>query len=238
MSDLIRIVSHQILAVRDKGDLSVRADLDSHADTTCIGQHSAIIGTTYKTVRVTPFLKSFGTVSKVQMVNAALAYDDPQSGETKILIFYQVLHFKEMTNHLLSPMQMHMNELTVNETPKFLSEKPDRKTHAIIVDDLLVPLEINGVISYFPVREPTADELESCDRYEITAQEPALEPHSDRLGEEESLKSHYDGLINYGNDRKIFAIELDPTYSFDHQVSAVRASKSTSTIDPQVLAQY
>ena len=81
------------------GDGFARAELDSHADTTCIGMHSLIIGTTYKTVRVTPFLASLGSVNRVPIVTAALAYDDPRSGATIVLILHQVLYFKEMQNH-------------------------------------------------------------------------------------------------------------------------------------------
>lgn len=234
MDDLIRIVNHSISAVNANDDESTRAELDSHADTTCVGRSAMIIGTTYKTVRVTPFLESLGSVSRVPVVNAAMAYDDPRSGKTKVLILHQVLHFREMENHLLSPMQMRMNDVTVNETPKFLMAKPDETDHAIITGDLLIPLELNGVISYFPVRTPTQEELDTCDRYELTAIDPVWEPHSDSLADEESLISHVDGSINHAYKRQIFAVELDPTYT----ISSLLASKSQSSIDPQVLAKY
>ena len=91
MDDLVRIVEHQISSMNESDDdVTARAELDSHADTTCIENRSTIIGTTYKTVRVSPFLESLGSVNRVPVVNAALAYDDSRSGETVILIFHQV----------------------------------------------------------------------------------------------------------------------------------------------------
>jgi hypothetical protein len=240
MDDLVRIVEHQISAMDESDDdVTARAELDSHADTTCIGNQSMIIGTTYKTVRVTPFLESLGSVHRVPVVNAALAYDDPRSGETMILIFHQVLYFKEMFHHLLSPMQMRMNDLVVNETPKFLTETPDEKDHAIIVGELLIPLELKGVISYFPVRKPTVDELETCVRVEMTAQAPAWHPHSEALAEEESLVAHSDGSINHQYERRIFSVELDPSHVFpSYDTVALLSSKSQSSINPQVLAKF
>jgi hypothetical protein len=57
-------------------------ELDSHADTCCVGSGVLIVNETNKRVKVTPFLESLGSVSRVPVVSAALAYDDPRNGET------------------------------------------------------------------------------------------------------------------------------------------------------------
>jgi hypothetical protein len=54
-----------------------RVDLDSHANTCCVGSGVLIVNQTDRTARVSPFLKSLGSVSKVPIVSAAIAYDHP-----------------------------------------------------------------------------------------------------------------------------------------------------------------
>ncbi len=66
--------------------------LDSHADTCCFGQGALIIAAHEKTVDITPFDPSLGLVNKVPIVDIALAYDHPDTGELVILTFNQVPH--------------------------------------------------------------------------------------------------------------------------------------------------
>ena len=66
-------------------------------------------------------------------------------------------------------MQMRLNDILINENPKFVSVKPDEQSHAIIAEDLLIPLELDGVTSYFPARRPTQHEYDSCKRIELTS---------------------------------------------------------------------
>ena len=56
-------------------------------------------------VTASPFVKSLGTIKKVLIVSATVAYDDPRSGKISILIIHQALHFPEMQRCLLCPMQ-------------------------------------------------------------------------------------------------------------------------------------
>jgi hypothetical protein len=74
---------------------SFRVELDSHADTCCVGYDVLIVNTTERTARVTPFLKSLGSVSKVPIVTAAIAYDEMKTGEVTVLLMHQALYFKE-----------------------------------------------------------------------------------------------------------------------------------------------
>jgi hypothetical protein len=116
------------------GELDFRVDMDSHADTCCVGGGVLIVYTTERTARVTPFLKSPGSVTKVPIVTAAVAYDDPHTGEVFILLIHQALYFPEMTNCLLCPMQLRLNDVELNERPKFLTGTPTEKDHAIVLE--------------------------------------------------------------------------------------------------------
>jgi hypothetical protein len=77
----------------------------------------------------------------------------------------------QLDHHLLCPMQCCVNDVTVNNVPKFLTCFPADNMHTLVVqnpdDDsttLSFPLHLQGVTSYLPVLKPTADEWESGDR--------------------------------------------------------------------------
>jgi len=166
-----------------------RMELDSHADTCCIGKYAEVLYTDInKVMTVQPFLESLGNAKNVPVVTAAVAYDDPDTGRVWILIVHQALYFPEMKHHLLCPMQLRMNDVSVNERPKFLTTKPTAEDHAIISADgeLVIPLDISGVSSYFPVRCPTKAELHDCTHIELTSPTPEWQPHDVVFAEEES----------------------------------------------------
>jgi hypothetical protein len=99
-----------------------RVQLDSHADTCCVGYDVLIVNTMEETARVTPFLKSIGSVSKVPTVTAAIAYNDMKTGEVTVLLIHQGLYFKENNNCLLCSIQARMNDVKLKEQLKFLTE--------------------------------------------------------------------------------------------------------------------
>ena len=59
-------------------------------------------------------------------------------------------------------MQACVNDVIINEIPKFLASNPTNETHSIIVTDpddpsqrVIFPLSIRGVTTYFPTRPIT-----------------------------------------------------------------------------------
>ena len=65
-------------------------------------------------------------------------------------------------------MQARVNDVIVNETPRFLSSEPNGETHAIIVtnpdnsDAVILTLDFNGgVVSCLSVFEVAMEELKS-----------------------------------------------------------------------------
>ena len=184
----------------------MNTELDSHADTCCVGANVHILGQTHKTVNVTPFLQKLGTIKRAPIVDAAVAYDDPKSGETYILVINQAIHIPEMTHNLLCPMQCRMNDVLIDEVPKFLAPQPSDTTHSIHFkrNHLIIPLELDGVISYFPSRKPTPHELHECRRITLTSSNPEWNPHDKFFAEQESIMLDLDGTLleRYVTNRK------------------------------------
>ena len=124
------------------------------------------------------------TVKNMKTVSGALAYDDQVTGKTTILVVHQVIHVPTMECNLLCPMQVWMNDVKVDETPKFLTESPTNITHEISGKDgdsiqVTIPLSLRGVTSYFPTRKPTDEEFNSCPRCVLTYEAPIWDPHSE-----------------------------------------------------------
>ena len=79
-----------------------------------------------------------------------------------------VIHINGLENHLLCPMQCHLNGVHISEVFKFLAESPNVTTHAILLRDpfdaahpLSILPQLSGVTSYFDVYSMSIAEYES-----------------------------------------------------------------------------
>jgi hypothetical protein len=165
------------------------ADLDSHADASVIGKNALIMHVLEKRVNVTGVDPLQGKVKDLNLVSAALACDCPTTGETIILMTHQAVHIPTMEIDLLCPMQMRVNDVELQECPKFMEEWPSDMSHALHIaqhgDELCVLFGIRGVTSYFPTCKPTAVELADCRTFDLTSEEPEWDPSSSAFQEQE-----------------------------------------------------
>ncbi len=169
----------------DQGVSEHRTELDSHADQCCVGDYAVVL---YewpdRTVEITPFLDTLGCVESAPIVTALLAYDDPSTGQAKLLVLHQAILIKGLKHNLVCPMQLRHSGITVNERPKHCTSIPTQEDHAIVFEDenYLISLQLDGVTSYFPTRTPTRTEVEDYqdggDFRELTTNSPEWDPHS------------------------------------------------------------
>jgi hypothetical protein len=132
-------------------------ELDSHADTVCVGANCRIIEYKQEMVNVEPYHPQYKAMQDVAIVQAASAYDDPETGTTYILIFNQALDFTQsLPLTLVNPNQMRMNGLIVDDVPKHLSQNPDT-SHSIYIPehDLRIKLGLIGCCHSSSVRVST-----------------------------------------------------------------------------------
>ena len=122
--------------------------------------------------------------TSLRTVSAAVAYDHPDTGETLILLVNQAIEVPHMGHNLLSTMQLRLNDVIVNDVPKFLTDKPTEETHTIILkggeeleDHLIIPLNVDGVTSTFPTRKPTEYEIATCRRFDLSDPDKIYNPH-------------------------------------------------------------
>jgi hypothetical protein len=131
----------------------------------------------------------------VPIVSAALAYDCPISYQTFILIFHHALYLPDLKSHLICPNQLRINGIRVNDCPLQFMQPSERKmnSHSIEVSQILIPLSLRGVISYFEVRCPTETEMEDPSRYpHIEMTSPSIwRPYDDELSNDEVKLNRY-----------------------------------------------
>jgi hypothetical protein len=168
-----------------------RSDLDSHADFCVYGKEVLGFNDFDREVRVTGWDPE-GETQSLRIVSAALGYTIPDSGETVIAIVHQSILSHTLNHNLLSTIQLRLHYFSVNETHRFKSLNPTNISHSISVrgenvDDILViPLDLNGVVSCFPAFKPYQHEFETCDRYELMYETPEYDPSSKTFHDQEA----------------------------------------------------
>jgi hypothetical protein len=78
------------------------------------------------------------------------------------LIINQAIHIPHLDHHLLCPLQCHVNDVTINNLPKFLVANPTDQMHALTINYpikslqlVILPLTLRGVTSLLNVRTVT-----------------------------------------------------------------------------------
>lgn len=210
--------------VEHNEDIETTTELDSHADQCVVGSNCLVTHDFETPVRVTGYDK--GKSKTYRTISAALAYDDPMTGEVIILVINQAIFIPTIKHNLLCPMQLRLNDIEVDEKPKFLTDAPTEKTHAISIPSLdqdepyVISLSIKGVTSYFPTRKPTKQEYEESEqRYVLTSDSPEWNPsESDYSALERSMTNTRGEVIDRPPKAKdtLSICELDRLANIPH----------------------
>jgi hypothetical protein len=188
--------------------LETSLELDSHADTTVLGAGALIIQSYDRPVEVVGYDPQQGS-QMFETVSGILTFDHLRDGQVYHLVFHHAIHMPQLDHHLLCPMQCHVNDVTVNDVPKFLTCFPTN-THALVVqnpdDDsttLSFPLHLQGVTLYLPVHKPTANEWESGDivRIDMTAENLDWNLNDPTYSSQEAAMTDYRGVVLPRPDR-------------------------------------
>ena len=101
---------------------------------------------------------------------------------------------KYLDHNLLCPMQCRVNDITINDVPKFLMKTLTPDSHSIVAHDinnpltpLVLPLFIHGVTSWIPVSKPSLEDWKYMkdQTIEMTAEQLEWEPNDTRFQESE-----------------------------------------------------
>jgi hypothetical protein len=178
-------------------------ELDSHANICVLGHDALIILDYQQPVSFVGYDESLGSKT-YQTVSGVVAYDDPWTRRMLHLIINQAIHIPHLDHHLLCPMQFRVNEVTVNNLPKFLMANPTDQTHALTLNDpnnplqlVILPLTLRGVTSLLNVRTATINEFNSQDysQLHLTSETLTWDPMTNLYEQQENSMMAYLGNI-------------------------------------------
>jgi hypothetical protein len=178
-------------------------ELDSHADTCVLGHDTLVLLDYDRPVIVEGYDPSLGTKTYAT-VSRALAYDDPVIGEIYHLVINQAIHIPHLDHHLLCPMQCRVNDVIVNNMPKFLMSDPTDHTHALTIvyphqpaQMVILLLALQGVTSLLNLRGITLDKWNSdaFKRLHLTSETLTWDPTTTLYEEQEAAVINYSGHV-------------------------------------------
>jgi hypothetical protein len=159
---------------------------------------------------------------------------------------HQAVHVPTMDDNLLCLMQMRVNDVELQECPKFMEKRPNDLLHSLRVtqngDDLFVPFGIRGLTSYFPTRKPTTIELANCRTFDLTSEEPEWDPSSNAFQEQENATVDAHGMVHDIGDRTnrrfISSVRVSQNQAEDFVRTNSQCSAALTNVDPNLHADY
>ena len=217
-----------------------RSELDSHANMIVLGRHSFIFESTGRTCTVTPFSSELGLAENVPIVDGAIVYEEPYSGEPIILLIRNALYIPSMEINLIPPFILRAGGVIVNDIPKIHCDNPETSDHCISfrTHDLKIPLQLNGTFSFFHHRIPTIEELQGCDKIFITPDSTVWNPHCESFARNEESMLDYEGNLVDSNRRLTYLMEPDPMTQHNYELSSISTTQWNTTIDDIITSSY
>ena len=119
-------------------------EVDSHADTTCLGGGVLKIYDYNCPVNVQGYDPLLGA-KQYRIISGALAYVNPFTGHKYHLIVHQAINMPDLDHHLLCPMQCRTNGVVINKCPHIYCREPTQGSHAIVA------MDDNGASVFLPL---------------------------------------------------------------------------------------
>lgn len=231
-------------------DQASRTELDSHAKTSVVGNNALILHDYDRPITVKGHDPKGLETNELRTASAAVAYDDPETGESQMIVINQAVHIPHLQHNLLSTFQMRVNDAKTNDEPKSIADNPTDDTHALATPDgdgghCKTPLRIHRTNSYFPFRKPSLDEhLLPENLRELTYKEPEHDPSDVTYAEtEDSMLDHNGKLLHKGTgDKRLRLSSLSRSFAVAESVvhvasNAVLREASPTYDDAELLCQ-
>ena len=126
-----------------------------------LGSEAFIFESTSRTCNVMPFDPNLGVSTNIPIVDGAIAYECPYTGESVVLILRNALHMPHLKHNIIAPFIMRTAGVSIDDKPKIHCDDPSVDNHCIKFNDsdLRIPLKLHGIFSNFTSRNTTLQEL-------------------------------------------------------------------------------
>jgi hypothetical protein len=236
----------KISANKSRGSIVYsQMEMDSHADTIVCGSNCTIIHFTGKECDVSPYTEEYEPIKQVPIVQAATAYDNPDTGETTILILNEALWMGDKMEHtLVNPNQLRAYGVTVQDNP-FSTSPTFISTEG---HEFTMPLNSKGTILGVITRTPTDRELQEC-QHVILSSEHDWDPQNVRFPKasrtvEEEVSRTIGAVRTQGGDYDVAESNNDEEIKlFDigglsqRLIASIKTTRQTSQVEVQDVPQ-
>ena len=114
-------------------------ELDSLADTCCVGKDALVIYDYDRPVTVSGYDPQLGS-RDFKTISAVLEYTHALTGQIYHLVIHQAIQIPNLDHHLICPMQCRVNDIIISDVPRFLMKTPTQDSHSIVAQDIKRPL--------------------------------------------------------------------------------------------------
>jgi hypothetical protein len=174
--------------------------MDSHANMAVAGRDCTIIAKSGHYATVTPFSSDLPVMKRVEIGDVEIAYNDPFSGETFLLVMRNALLIPSMDHNLLPLFLAQKASLFLDKTPKFQSTALSLENHTIHDEKtgLRIYLQLNGTFLYFELQSLTVEEMETWENYPVvylTPDSDQWDPHAACFADAEAAMLDSNGEV-------------------------------------------
>jgi hypothetical protein len=137
---------------------AARCELDTRADTTCAGINCQPIYYTGQHCKAYGFHSDLTPIYNVPIATVAMAWSNPHTGESYIIIINKALYFGDGMDHsLVNPNQLRAFGIEVYDNP--YDTDPNRLMGIMLNDCKKLPFWSDGSTIYFNTWYPTGEEM-------------------------------------------------------------------------------
>ena len=170
-------------------------------------------------------------VSKFTIIDAVVAYDCPYTRKKYLFLMRNVLYIASIKHNLITPLILREAILTVSDIPKIHCDETTIEDHSIYDEKtkLWIPIQLDGIFSYFPTRALTLDEMQNCDQIEHIFLSPDAETWDSYS---ESYSINEDQIIDAGGDM-VYTTPIARTVfeqTEDEEISAILDENNTPVV--------
>ena len=142
-------------------------ECDTNADTCYLGTNFQVLAYTRRVADVYAYDASIEPIENIPIVTGATAWDDPATGETLMLVFYELLYYHgtKLDHSLINPNQVRSYGIPFWDNPF-----DEVRGLCVELDETTIKMKSSGTKIYFETRAPTDHELDTCQKIDMTSQ--------------------------------------------------------------------
>ena len=141
-------------------------ECDTNVDTCCLGKNFVILEFTQQAANVYAYIKDIAPIVGIPIVSGAIAWDDPLTRQTYILVINEGLYYGNKMDHsLINPYQIRDYGISLWDNAYDQSRNGELSIELDKAVKVRIRTQETKII--FESRAPTKEELQECTKIEL-----------------------------------------------------------------------